>query len=218
MKLYTYWRSSCSYRARIALNLKGLEYETVPVNLVKDGGEQHGAEYARLNPMQVVPTLEHDGKIITQSLAIIDYLETVRPEPRLVPVEPSRRAHALALTYAIAIDIQPINNLRVLNYLKSRLGADDDSLKAWYHAWVEKGFAAVESLLMASPETAQFCAGDSPTIADVCLVPQVYNAERFACDLGPYTTIRRIAESCRSLEAFAHAAPEGQPDAPGASG
>lgn len=194
--------------------MKGLDFESIPVHLVKDGGEQNSAEYVRLNPMRVVPTLENGETVITQSLAIIEYLEALHPEPALIPSRPVDEARVRALSYAVAIDIQPLNNLRVLQYLKNRLGNDQEAVDAWYRTWVEKGFAAVEQMLISSPETGRFCHGDSPSLADICLVPQIYNAERFRIDMSKYPTLVRIDEACQMLDAFQHAAPENQPDAP----
>ena len=194
--------------------MKGLDFESVPVHLVKDGGEQHSADYVHLNPMRVVPTLEHDGRVMTQSLAMIEYLEAIQPEPALIPSEAVAAARVRGLVYAIAIDIQPLNNLRVLQYLKRSLKAGQDDVDAWYRSWIGRGFAGVEQMLDSAPETGRFCHGDSPTLADVCLVPQVYNAARFKIDLSDYPTIVRINEACLELDAFQLAVPEKQPDAP----
>lgn len=196
------------------MGLKGLEFESILLHLVKDGGEQHTVEYQSLNPMRMVPTLEHDGRVITQSLAIIEYLEALHPEPALIPSEPLAEAWVRALTYAVAIDVQPLNNLRVLQYLKKRLGADQEAVRMWYHLWIEKGFAAVEQMLASSSQTGRFCHGDSPSLADVCLVPQIYNAERFQFEMSNYPTIMRINQACQTLDAFQRAFPENQPDAP----
>lgn len=212
MKLYSYFRSSAAYRVRIALNLKGLQAEMAFVNLRDQ--EQTGPDYAALNPQKFVPALIDAGTVLTQSLAIIEYLDERWPEPPLLPADPVGRARVCAIAQAIACDIHPLNNLRVLLYLRDRLGLDEAARTAWYQHWVATGFEAIERMLADHPATGRFCHGDAPTLADVCLVPQVYNAERFACDLAPYPTLRRIAETCRALPAFAAAAPEAQPDAP----
>ena len=213
MKLYTYFRSSASYRVRIALNLKGLTYEAVPVHLVRDGGQQHAAEFATLNPSALVPVLMDGDATLSQSLAIIEYLDETYPEPALLPADPTGRARVRALAQTIACDIHPLNNLRVLRYLELQLGVDAESRKSWYDHWVKLGFAAIERMLIEGPETGHFCHGDRPTLADCCLVPQLYNAERFGVSLAPYPTIQRIGQACLSLEAFHRAAPQAQPDA-----
>ncbi|MGH8495748.1 MAG: maleylacetoacetate isomerase [Gammaproteobacteria bacterium] len=213
MRLYSYWRSSSAYRVRIALNLKGLDYELVPVHLLRDGGEQLQADHLERNPQGMVPVLEHGARSFTQSLAIIEYLEEVSPEPPLLPAVPEERARVRALAYLIADDIQPINNLRVLKYLKHELGVDDAARNDWYVHWTLTGLAAFEKLLTSNAPSGKFCHGASPGLADVCLVPQVYNAERYRCDLAPYPKIRRITQHCRALEAFSRAAPENQLDA-----
>lgn len=213
MKLYTYFRSSAAYRVRIALNLKGLAYDAVPVHLVRSGGEQHQPEYRSINPAGLVPALEDGGEVLTQSLAIVEYLEEKHPEPPLLPGDAVRRARIRALALAIACDIHPVNNLRVLQYLTREFGADDARKNAWYRHWVETGLTAVEAMLQTVPDQARFCFGDVPTLADVCLVPQVFNARRFQCDLSSMPRILRVAAHCETLEAFRMAAPENQPDA-----
>ncbi|HRP97473.1 MAG TPA: maleylacetoacetate isomerase [Rhodocyclaceae bacterium] len=213
MRLYTYFRSSAAYRVRIALNLKGLAYDAMPVHLVRGGGEQHGADYRALNPAGLVPALEDGGAVLTQSLAIVEYLDETHPEPPLLPGDALARARIRALAQAIACDIHPINNLRVLQYLKRELGASDEQKNAWYRHWVETGLAAVEATLAAQPQAGRFCVGDSPTLADVCLVPQVYNARRFACRIDGLARTARVVEACEALAAFRLAAPENQPDA-----
>ena len=211
MKLYGYFRSSAAYRVRIALNLKGVDAEQASVHLRK--GEQKQPPFAAINPQKFVPVLV-DGEVsLTQSLAIIEYLEETHPQPPLLPADPAGRARVRALALAVACDIHPLNNLRVLNYLKAPLGHDEETRNAWYRHWVAEGFAALEAMLAGDPATGRFCHADTPTLADVCLVPQVANAERFDCDLAPYPTVRRIAEAARALPAFAAAAPEKQPDA-----
>lgn len=213
MKLYTYFRSSAAYRVRIALELKGLAWEAVPVHLVRGGGEQHQAAYLRLNPAGLVPALEDDGRILTQSLAIIEYLDETHPAPPLLPADAAGRARVRAIAQAIACDIHPLNNLRVLQYLKREFGIGDAQRDAWYRHWVGVGLAAVEAMLAGDARTGAFCHGDAPTLADCCVVPQVFNARRFDCDLSALPTVTRIAERCEALEAFRLAAPEHQPDA-----
>lgn len=209
--LYSYWRSSASYRVRMALNLKGLDYRIEPVHLVRDGGRQYSPEYAALNPQQLVPTLVDGQNVIRQSMAMLEYLEEIAPEPALLPAEPLARAQVRAIANAIACDIHPLNNLRVLKYLVGKLGVEDAEKMSWYRHWTETGLAAVESLVR---ETAgEFCHGDTVSIADCCLLPQVYNARRFDCDLTGLDHIQRICTRLESLEAVRQAAPENQPDA-----
>jgi maleylpyruvate isomerase len=212
MKLYGYFRSSAAYRVRIALNLKGLEYEQVPIHLAQ--GAQRSDEYRQLNPQALVPMLvTAEGKRHTQSLAICEYLEECYPEPPLLPADADGRARVRALANIPASDMHPLNNLRVLKYLTGTLGVDEAAKLAWYRHWVAEGFAGLEGMLSAEEGTGEFCHGDQPTLADVCLVPQVFNAERFDCDLTPYPIIRRIAARCNELPAFAQAHPARQPDA-----
>ena len=218
MKLYGYFRSSATYRVRIALNLKGLAPELAYVHLRRHGGEQRRPAYAVLNPQHLVPTLtvaDATGREVplTQSLAIIEYLEEAYPESPLLPADPLGRARVRALAQAVACEIQPLPNLRVLNYLTDTLGASADDKQRWTAHWIETGLAAIETLLAGSRETGRFCHGDAPTLADACLVPQVYNARRFEVDLGPYPTIRRIEAACQALPAFDAARPENQADA-----
>ncbi|MCE8010335.1 maleylacetoacetate isomerase [Billgrantia desiderata] len=210
--LYGYFRSSAAYRVRIALNLKGLAYEQVAVNLVK--GEQRAEENLARNPQGLVPVLEtDDGTRLTQSLAICEYLEERHPEPALLPADLAGRARVRSLAQLVACEIHPLNNLKVLKYLVHELKLDEAAKLAWYRHWIAEGFTALEARLAGEAATGAFCHGDSPSLADVCLVPQVFNAERFECDLSAYPTIRRIAERCRAMEAFAKAAPGAQPDA-----
>ena len=210
--LYGYFRSSAAYRVRIALNLKGLDYDQVPVNLVK--GEQRGGDQLARNPQGMVPSLVlDDSTVLNQSLAICEYLDEVHPEPALLPVDPLARARVRALAQSVACEIHPLNNLRVLKYLVGELGMDEAAKLAWYRHWITEGFTALEAMLSADSNTGDFCHGNTPTLADICLIPQVYNAERFECDLLAYPTIQRIAAHCRSLPAFEKAAPEAQPDA-----
>ena len=211
LKLHSYFRSSAAYRVRIALNLKGLAHEAAYVHLIKDGGQQHAPAYRALNPQALVPTLETDSGVITQSLAIIEYLDETHPRPALLPGDALQRARMRAFALAIACDIHPLNNLRVLNYLKGPMGLEQAVADTWYRHWVETGLAACEALLPASKS--RFCFGDQPTLADCCLVPQVYNARRLKCDLSKLPRLVAIDEACRALPAFAQAAPEAQPDA-----
>lgn len=213
LKLYTYFRSSASYRVRIALNLKGLACEAVPVHLVRDGGQQHAASFAALNPNELVPVLRDGDATLVQSMAIIEYLDERHPQPPLLPPDAQGRARVRALAQTVACEIHPLDNLRVLRYLEQQFGIDAAGRNTWYRHWVETGFAALERMLAESPDTGRFCHGDTPTLADCCLVPQVFNAERFQVPLAPYPTVLRIAEHCRTLEPFQAAAPEAQPDA-----
>ena len=213
MRLHTYFRSSAAYRVRIALNLKGLDYEAVPVHLVRGGGEHRQPAYLGLNPAGLVPALEDQGQVLTQSLAIIEYLEETHPQPALLPAAPLDRARVRAIAQAIACDIHPVNNLRVLQYLTRELGADEVQKSAWYRHWIGVGLQAVEAMLAGDARSAAFCHGDTPGVADCCLVPQVFNARRFGCDLSAMPTVLRIADNCAGLEAFRRAAPEAQPDA-----
>ncbi|WP_027009146.1 maleylacetoacetate isomerase [Conchiformibius kuhniae] len=212
MKLYTYFRSSAAYRVRIALNLKNLPHDAAFVHLLRGGGEQKHPDYAAVNPQKLVPALTDGTCTLTQSLAIIEYLEETRPQPPLLPAAAPERARVRALSQLIACDIHPLNNLRVMQYLAAHFGADDARKNAWYAHWIGEGFAALEQMLQ-SPHTGRFCHGDTPTLADCCLVPQVYNARRFGCDLSAYPAIVRIDAECARLPAFADAAPEHQPDA-----
>lgn len=217
MQLYGYFRSSASYRVRIALQLKGLAYESVPVHLIKNGGEQFSAQFAAVNPEALVPALvdDHEGQqvALSQSLAIMEYLEEKFPQSPLLPSDIADRASVRALALAIACDIHPINNLRVLKYLSAELGATEDQKNAWYRHWCELGLAAVERRLVASGKHGLFCFGDTPSIADCCLIPQIFNAQRFQCDLSDMPTIMAINAHCASLPAFQAAAPANQSDA-----
>jgi maleylacetoacetate isomerase len=210
VKLYDYFRSSAAYRVRIALNLKGLGYEHIPVNLLK--GEEGETAYRELNPQGLVPTLVDEGKVLTQSLAICEYLEECYPEPSLLPGDASDRARIRSLALAVACDIHPLNNLRLLKYLVTELGASEEQKLAWYQHWINEGFEAIEAMLNDSDKTAAFCHGNTPTLADLCLVPQLYNARRFEVDLTPFPNIVRINENCLELDAFLNAKPENQPD------
>jgi maleylacetoacetate isomerase len=213
--LYDYWRSSACYRVRIALNLKGQRYVQKPVHLVRDGGEQHSAEHRARNPQEAVPVLVDRGRTITQSLAIIEYLEETRggDAPRLLPADPAARARVRALALAVACDVHPLNNLRVMQQLERAFGAAQADRERWMRHWIDEGFRALETMLASSPDTGAYCHGDAPTLADACLIPQVYNANRFGVSLEAYPTIRRINERCLAHPAFDAARPENQPDA-----
>lgn len=215
LRLYGYWRSSAAYRVRIGLNLKGLGYESVPVHLIRDGGEQHHPEFAQTNPQKLIPVLQHGERLVRQSLAILEYIDEVWSDaPLLLPATARGRARVRALSMMVACDIHPLNNLRVLQYLEREWHAPQPERDEWVRHWIREGFDAFEALLADDPATGMFCEGDQPTIADCCLVPQVYNARRFGVDLTPYPTIRRIEEACLALPAFDAARPERQADAP----
>jgi maleylacetoacetate isomerase len=211
--LYTYFRSSAAFRVRIALECKGLAYRSIPVHLLRDGGGQHAPEYAARNPQRLIPALDVDGRTLTQSLAILEYLEEAHPQPPLLPPDALGRARVRALCAAIACDIHPLNNLRVLRYLKSTLGIDEPQRDAWYRHWIEVGFDAIERLLQRDRPPGPYCHGETPTLADCCLIPQVFNANRYRIPLDPYPTIRAIHDACLRLDAFQRAAPQAQADA-----
>src|SRR4029450_10509057 len=213
MKLYTFFRSSASYRVRIALNLKGLSYEQVPIHLRRGGGEQFGATYKAINPQALVPALEDGGRILTQSLAIMEYLGERYPKPPLLPADPANRALVRSMALIIACEIHPIQNLRVLVHLKKNLKQSDDDLNLWARHWIDLGLAALEQSVVSGPKRGTFCFGDMPTLADVCLVPQLANACRFGCELSAYPTLLRVETACNGLPPFADAAPEKHPDA-----
>jgi len=213
MKLYTFFRSSAAYRVRIALNLKGLAYEALPVHLSRGGGEQHAPAYRKLNPQSLVPVLQDGERALSQSLAIMEYLEEVYPLPPLLPNKPAARARVRSLALAIACEIHPLNNTRVLGYLSGPMGLGDEAKRTWYHHWIALGLGALEARLAAERETGSFCHGDAPGLADCCLVPQLANARRFKCDVSPYPTLLRIEKNCQALDAFQRAAPDLQPDA-----
>ena len=213
MKLHGYYRSSASYRVRIALNLKNLQADTAYVHLSRNGGEQFTPAFSGLNPQQLLPVLETGGAVLTQSLAIIEYLDETRPGMALLPQDALGRARVRQLAMVCACDIHPLNNLRVLNYLTGPLALSPEQKNAWDRHWTQLGLAALEAELAHSPHTGRFCHGDTPTLADCCLVPQVYNALRFQCDLAPYPVIRRIVAQCEALPAFQDAHPDKQPDA-----
>ncbi len=212
LRLYTYFRSSAAYRVRIALALKGLPYESVPVHLVRDGGEQLQPTYRAVNPAALVPALQDGDAVLTQSLAIIEYLDEAYPDPALLPTGAVGRARVRALALTVACDVHPLGNLRVLNYVSGTLGADEAARTAWARHWMALGFGALEQHLQQGG-TGIFCHGDTPTLADCCLVPQVFNARRFGLDLAPYPTVQRIAEHCEALAPFVMAHPANQSDA-----
>lgn len=211
--LYSYWRSSASYRVRAALNLKQIDYRIEPVHLVRGGGEHRRPEYLSMNPQGLVPLLQDGARRISQSLAIIDYLEETRPEAALLPADPAGRARVRSLAQVIACEVSPLQNLRVLRHLSEDLGVSDDQRQAWIHRWIRLGFETLETRLESDGETGQFCHGDQPGMADVVLIPQIFNAKRFGCDMTPYPTLQRINAACLAMEAFKRAAPEAQPDA-----
>ncbi|MCB9507754.1 MAG: maleylacetoacetate isomerase [Myxococcales bacterium] len=210
-RLYAYWRSSASWRVRIALNCKGVAYETVPVHLVRDGGEQRRAEYRAVNPAALVPSLEIDGVRLSESLAIVDYLEQTRPTPSLYPAAAYARAQALRIAELVNAGTQPLQNLRVLQYLESELGADAAGQRRWAAHWIGMGLEAIEAVL--ADTAGAHAVGDAVTVADVCLVPQVYNARRFGVDLAPFPRVVAAEAAAGALAPFAAAVPERQPDA-----
>jgi maleylpyruvate isomerase len=211
MKLYGHSPSSASFRVRIALNLKELPYESVPLDLLKN--EHHRAEYARINPQQAVPALIDGDRVLTQSLSIIEYLEETHPLPPLLPASPAARARVRAMALLIACDIHPLDNLRVLRYLLHVLKVSKEAKEAWYRHWITEGFRALETMLASDHQTGAFCHGDSPTLADICLIPQIFNAKRVAMDLSAFPTAMRIFDACMKLPAFDRAQPSKQPDA-----
>jgi maleylacetoacetate isomerase len=213
VKLYNYFRSSASYRVRIALNLKGLRYDYQSVHLSRGGGEQFSPAFQRMNPQSLVPVLEDGAKQLTQSIAIIEYVEDTHPTPPLLPSDPAGRARVRELALSIACDVHPLNNLRVLSYLTRELGVSEEAKNRWYQHWVALGLQALEAQIAGSPDTGLFCHGDVPGLADCCLVPQLFNARRFKCDLSAYPTLVEIEQRCNAMAAFRDAAPEHQPDA-----
>jgi len=213
MKLYTFFRSSASYRVRIALNLKGLDYEQAPIHLRRGGGEQLKPSYKAINPQALVPALEDEGQIFSQSLAIIEYLEELYPKPPLLPSDAAERAVVRSMALLIACEVHPIQNLRVLNHLKSDHKQSDDDTIRWARHWINLGFSPLEQMINSVTEQGDFCFGKTPTMADICLVPQLGNARRFGVDLSAYPKLLAIESACMSLPAFANAAPEHQPDA-----
>ncbi len=214
MKLYSYWRSSAAYRVRIALALKGLSADYVPVHLIRDGGEQNRAAYQAINPQRLLPALElDDGTVLTQSLAIIEYLDEIVPQPPLLPATALERARVRALAQVITSDIHPLTNLRVLKYINHAFPANDEARIEWIRHWINEGLTAFEKRLEKHPQTGRFCHGDTPTLADCCLVPQLYDARRFKLDLAPFPRLTQIETACLALPAFMAAHPDQQPDA-----
>jgi maleylacetoacetate isomerase len=211
LRLYSYWRSSASYRVRIALECKGLDFEYVPVHLVRSGGEQYSAQYRALNPQSRVPALETPDGVLTQSMAILEWLEEVYPEPALLPRKPGERARVRALAQIMVADVQPLQNTSVTRFLQGTLNVDDAALKVWLREWVGRGLRTFEEML--APGSGDFCVGDAPTLADVCLVPQCHSARRFGVDPIGYPRIAHIERACAQLPAFQRAAPDRQPDA-----
>lgn len=211
MKLYTYFRSSAAFRVRIALHLKGLAHETAFVHLAR--GEHRAPAYGAINPQALVPTLDDDGKLLTQSLAIIEYLDETRPPVPLLPKDAPGRARVRSLAMLVACEIHPLNNLRVLQHLKGALGQNDGQVNAWYRHWVADGLAKFEADLATTTATGKFCHGNTPTMADCCLVPQIFNARRYECDITSYPIIMRVFAECMQLDAFDRAQPSKQPDA-----
>jgi maleylacetoacetate isomerase len=210
MKLYSYYRSSAAYRVRIALNLKGIAYETASIHLVKDGGHNRRPEYRAVNPQMRVPALvTPSGEVLIQSIAIIDYLDETYPAPALLPKDPIARTQARALAEIVACDIHPLNNISPLRYLKREMHQEQSAIDAWYHHWVTEGFEAIEALVRPGP----YCCGSEVTLADICLVPQVYNARRLKVPLDKFPNIVAIDTACLALPAFERARPENQPDA-----
>jgi maleylacetoacetate isomerase len=213
LKLYTYFRSSAAFRVRIALNYKGLSFQAIPVHLLRGGGEQHSAAFGERNPARLIPVLEDGALKLTQSLAIIEYLEETHPTPALLPRDAAARARVRSLAFSIACDIHPLNNTRVMRYLKEPLEIDEERRAEWSRHWIALGFAALERVLAGGGTAGSCCYGDAPTLADCCLIPQVFNAQRVNCPLEPFPTIRRIYEHCMQLDAFTCAAPGAQSDA-----
>ena len=211
MKLHTYFRSSAAFRVRIALNLKELAYQPQLVNLPK--GEHRDARFAALNPQALLPFLEDESARLNQSLAIIEYLEETRPMPALLPKNALGRARVRSLSLLVACEIHPLNNLRTLQYLRRQLGQNEEQIKTWYRHWIDDGLGKLEAELSGAKETGRFCHGDNPTMADCCLVPQVFNAKRYDSDLSPYSTVMCVFNQCMKLDAFDRAQPSKQPDA-----
>lgn len=211
--LYEYFRSTSSFRTRIALNLKGLDYKHVSVHLRRNGGEQFSDDYSRMNPQQLVPTLVDGDHVLVQSLPIIEYLEETHPEPPLLPADPAGRARVRAIAQIAASEMHPLHNLRVLQYLREEYGQDEEGVKRWIHTWLGNGFSAIEGILNRDAMEGAYCHGDKPTLADICLVPQVFTAKRFEFDLSPYAKAMAAHERCMELDAFQQAIPSRQPDA-----
>jgi maleylacetoacetate isomerase len=217
LRLYSYWRSSAAYRVRIALNIKRLHYETIPVHLLEGGGQQHTLEYRAVQPQALVPALMHGNRTVRQSMAIIEYLDETWPDPPLLPATARDRARARAIAQAIACDVHPLNNLRVMQYFEHVWNVPSPERDEWVRHWIREGLGAVENMLAEHLSTGTFCDGEQPGLADCCLIPQVFNARRFSVEIDSYPTIRRIHDACMRLPAFDMARPERQPDAPTAS-
>ena len=214
LQLYSYWRSSAAYRVRIGLNLKGLRYETIPVHLVRDGGEQHVEAFGAINPQRLVPILKHGNRQLRQSLAILEYLDETWPTPALLPSPARERQRVRAIAQTVACDIHPLNNLRVMQYFENTWRVPQSERDEWVRHWIVEGFQALEAMLVDHPATGLFCVGDTPTLADCSLVPQVYNARRYGVAMASYPAIERIERACLELPAFDAARPERQPDCP----
>jgi maleylacetoacetate isomerase len=211
--LYSYWRSSASYRVRIALELKGLCYEYAPVDFLANGGLQYGADYRCVNPQARVPTLVCEKEVLTQSMAIMEWLEERYPDPALLPNDPGQRARVRAIAQLLVADIQPLQNVSVTRYLREQLKLSEQGVREWLRAWIGRGFGALEELLGQAPQSGDYCMGGAPTLADACLIPQCYSSRRFGVEPELYPRIARIERHCRTLAAFQKAAPEQQPDA-----
>lgn len=207
MKLYDYFRSTACYRVRIALNIKKVSYETLSVHLINHGGEQHLPRYLEKNPQGLVPTLEENGHVLTQSLAIMEYLDEIITEPPLLPKTPLGRAKVRSMALAVACDMHPLNNLRVLNQLQTQFGADENAITEWYHHWLQLGFGAIETTLNQDDHKYPFCYGNQLTLADICLIPQVYNAKRFGFSMADYPAIMRIHAHCLTIPEVIEASP-----------
>jgi maleylacetoacetate isomerase len=207
LKLYDYFRSSACFRVRIALNLKQIPHELIPIHLVNNGGEQYALQYQKINPQSLVPSLRDDDKIVTQSLAIIEYLDEVYPDHSLFPIDLYEKALVRSFALAITADLHPLNNMRILKYLTNELHISEEQKNQWYQHWIQKGLTALEKKLVTHHPSTDFCFGDKPTVADICLVPQMYNARRFNCDMSAYPTLIRIDANCQKLPAFMRAWP-----------
>jgi maleylacetoacetate isomerase len=217
LTLYSYFRSSAAYRVRIVLGLKELTYDQIAIHLVRNGGEQHAASYLAINPQGLLPSLKHDEAILTQSTSICEYIDEVWPEPALLPRAPLQRAYVRSLVAAIACDIHPIDNLRVLAYLTEKIGVSEEQKLAWYRHWILEGFTALERLITSHGYAGRYCCGDTVGLADACLVPQIYNARRFNIALTAFPRLTAIDQACAELPAFAAAHPDRQPDSPPAA-
>ena len=213
MKLYGYWRSTAAYRVRIALALKNIAVIDIPVQLVKEGGEQHQQLYRSINPQGLVPALDIGGSIITQSMAILEYLDEQYPEPPLLSEDPVLRAQIRAFCQSIVCDIHPLNNLRVLQFLQGSMAVNEEQKMDWYQHWVKTGFEALEAVIDQTNRVQPYCFGELPSMADICLIPQIYNANRFDCAMDNYPNLQRINHNCLQLEAFESTLPENQQDA-----